>query len=633
MSDPVIDIRVTANTEQADVALKKVGETAKSSLGKGSPLETASIQGGNSVQKVGDRFVTVTKHSTEYRDANLRLVKAQEALNNITATGVARDIEVEAAKLRVAKASEHFTEVQNKENKVLQGTKKGMTAVGQGTEGLFAAFSGLSLYGGSVAVAFSALGLASTKVLEEFNNQKAANLALNQAMQDAGEKITPQWTQSLRDAQTAGENLGFEQSQTTQSLANLTLAGLSQKQTLAQLPLIMDLARAKGLSLADATEVIIKGINGQTRGLKDYNIAGLLTLPTTASMANAATTLAKDHAAAGTAFDAVTAAEKRYGDGSKQVTAAYAKYEAAMAKVNAEQEKLNTTQNLAYVRAHNLSIMHEELSKKVGGQAVAATHSLGVEWQIISARFNDFAGQAIPKIEAGVATMLQGIGVGINWLAKNVFPVIGEIVSVISSDIKAVAPIFIGAFKVIVTIVSTYVKIVVGIFKVEFAIISGIITTVVHLIGGIANVVRGAFSVIGTVITVALAGPKAIIDGLITGINWIIGLIDAIKIPKIQVGPVTLFAGWNGLQLPKIPMLYEGGIALGSSGGSLAIVGDKGQDEAIVPLPQNWRSGGAQGQGQQKNVTINQYITTQANPDRITRTLLTGLRTAGVGRI
>ena len=416
----------------------------------------------------------------------------------------------------------------------------------------------------------------------------------------------------------------------------MTMAGLSQKQALAELPQVMDLARAKGLDLATATQVITKGVAGAARGLKEFGVVGLVALPTETALISAhhsldmqLQTVAQDQQKYNAALDA-------HGPKSKQAAAAALALNKATETADFTQQKLNTTLNVAWVRTNNLAIIHDSLTKKVGGQAQAATHNLGVEWAIVTAKFNDFAGQAIPAVESGIATVLGALGTGISWIMTNVFPVIGEIATVISADIKAVAPYFETAFKIIVTIVSTYIKVIVGIFKVEFAIISAIITGVIDVIKGIAGVVSGVFGVVGNVIAGVLAAPKAIIDGIITAINAVIGVIDAIQV-HIHFGPVNM--DWNGLSIPKIPMLYEGGVALGSAGGSLAVVGDKGQDEAIIPLPKNWRTGGSTpgtesgGGGSGKSVTIQQYITTQATPDQINRAVLRGLRSSGVTAI
>lgn len=584
MSDPVIDLRIIASTSSAEAGLARVGKTAESELGASGKLGKAGKDAENTLSGVGSK-----------------------------AGKMGKDVEA---------AGKHS-------GGALKEAKKG-------AGDLLQEFTGLSLGGGAIVAAFAVTALVAHGVFEEFEKNEKATIALGVAMKDAGEKQTPAFTKAMRAAQLAGEDLGFQQSETTQAMADMTMAGLGQKQALAELPQIMDLARAKGLSMAAATEVVTKGINGSAKGLKAFGVVGVVALPTFTAMSAAAHVLAADQAAVAKAHEAAARAVEKYGANSKEAIAAHDKVIAATTKLKTEQDKANTTLNVAWVRAHNLTVIHDALAKKVGGQAKAATHELGVEWQIVSSKFNDFAGAVIPKVEEGIATVLQVLGTGISWIATNVFPVIGQIATVITGAIKVVAPYFETAFKIIVGIVTTYVKVIVGIFKVEFAIISGIINGVIAVIKGIAGVVSGAFGLIGNIISGVLAAPKAIIDGIITAINAVIGVIDGIQV-HIHFGPVNM--DWNGLRIPKIPMLYEGGVALGSAGGSLAVVGDRGQDEAIVPLPKNWRSGGSTpgtdsgGSGQGRDVTINQYLTTNANPDAVSRAMTRGLRSAGVTAI
>jgi hypothetical protein len=580
MTDAVIDLKIIASTAGAEAGLARVGKVAESELGAGGTLGKAGKEAESSLGGVGK-----------------------------TAEKAGKDAE-----------------------KAAKDSSGAFKDLGKGADGLLSSFTGLSLGQGAVLAGFAAAGLVAHGVFEEYNKLHDSTVALNQALKDAGEKVTPQWTKALDDAQKSGENLGFEASATTQALANMTMAGLSQKQALAELPQVMDLARAKGLDLATATQVITKGVAGAARGLKEFGVVGLVALPTTTALISAHHSLSMQLQTVTEDQEKYLVAVDQYGGKSTQAQTAVLALTKAHETADFTQQKLNTTLSVAWVRTNNLAVIHDALTKKVGGQAVAATHNLGVEWDIVTSKFNAFAGQAIPVVEAGIATVLGALGTGISWIITNVFPVIGEIATVISDDIKAVAPYFETAFKIIVTIVSTYINVIVGIFKVEFAVISAIITGVIDVIKGIAGVVSGVFGVIGNIIAGVLAAPKAIIDGIITAINAVIGIIDAIQV-HIHFGPVNM--DWNGLHIPKIPMLYEGGVALGSAGGSLAVVGDQGQDEAIIPLPKNWRTGGStpgtnSGGASGKPVVINQYLTTQATPDQINRAVLKGLRTSGV---
>lgn len=80
---------------------------------------------------------------------------------------------------------------------------------------------------------------------------------------------------------------------------------------------------------------------------------------------------------------------------------------------------------------------------------------------------------------------------------------------------------------------------------------------------------------------------KGAVNLIIDGINTLIRGLNGIKIniPSVKVGPIqTPGFSWGGMGLPEIPRLAEGGIVRARPGGTLAILGEGGQDEAVVPL-------------------------------------------------
>lgn len=86
------------------------------------------------------------------------------------------------------------------------------------------------------------------------------------------------------------------------------------------------------------------------------------------------------------------------------------------------------------------------------------------------------------------------------------------------------------------------------------------------------------------------------INALIDMINGVIGTLNGISVDIPDWVPVW---GGNtfGLSLPRIPRLAEGGIITGSSSGTLALIGEAGQgrDEAVIPLPPDWKTNGIGG--------------------------------------
>lgn len=77
-----------------------------------------------------------------------------------------------------------------------------------------------------------------------------------------------------------------------------------------------------------------------------------------------------------------------------------------------------------------------------------------------------------------------------------------------------------------------------------------------------------------------------------SAINFIIDGWNRLEfsIPGFKIGPV----GYDGFKLgvPDIPRLAAGGIVRARPGGTLALIGEAGQDEAVIPLPVGGGGGG-----------------------------------------
>ena len=85
---------------------------------------------------------------------------------------------------------------------------------------------------------------------------------------------------------------------------------------------------------------------------------------------------------------------------------------------------------------------------------------------------------------------------------------------------------------------------------------------------------------------------SGIIDGIRGYINTLIGLINGIiNGVNVLIGGAGAIIGVN-LKIPNIPKLAQGGIVSASAGGTLAVIGEGGRDEAVIPLPDDWRQNG-----------------------------------------
>lgn len=87
------------------------------------------------------------------------------------------------------------------------------------------------------------------------------------------------------------------------------------------------------------------------------------------------------------------------------------------------------------------------------------------------------------------------------------------------------------------------------------------------------------------------------ISGAFRGmVNSIIGMWNGLSfsLPSVNVPGIGQVGGFT-LSTPNIPYLAKGGIVKARPGGTLAVLGEAGRDEAVVPLPAGGRFGGGGG--------------------------------------
>lgn len=106
-----------------------------------------------------------------------------------------------------------------------------------------------------------------------------------------------------------------------------------------------------------------------------------------------------------------------------------------------------------------------------------------------------------------------------------------------------------------------------------------------QVFNAIASIVSGAFSGVAGIV-------RGVINNIIGAVNGVIGGINSVA------GAIGGAIGVN-IRVPTIPRLASGGIITGSSTGTLALVGEagSGRDEAVLPLPSDWRENGLGGGG------------------------------------
>ena len=128
-------------------------------------------------------------------------------------------------------------------------------------------------------VAAAALGSAigaSVGILADFSRAAAEDAAgqarLQQAIENTG-KSYDQYSDSVDKAIKKGQDKAFSDDATREALVRLTTVTGDAGKSLDQLGLVMDFARARGISLADSASVIAKVMGGNVGILQRYGIA------------------------------------------------------------------------------------------------------------------------------------------------------------------------------------------------------------------------------------------------------------------------------------------------------------------------------------------------------------------------
>jgi hypothetical protein len=84
---------------------------------------------------------------------------------------------------------------------------------------------------------------------------------------------------------------------------------------------------------------------------------------------------------------------------------------------------------------------------------------------------------------------------------------------------------------------------------------------------------------------------KSLANGAIEGLNKIIDGMNQLFQFEIPL-PFDKKFTVNAPDIPRIPALAQGGIVKASTGGTLALIGEGGQDEAVIPLSKLGNMGG-----------------------------------------
>jgi hypothetical protein len=175
--------------------------------------------------------------------------------------------------------------------------------------------------------------------------------------------------------------------------------------------------------------------------------------------------------------------------------------------------------------------------------------------------------------------------------AKIIFHEVGEVFKILLSVLK---PVWTFIMKYLAPVLLFLVDVVFKALALGAKIVVTALRFIVAVFRDIINIARGVGHIISNVFSFVLNGVKAYINTIIGLINFVIGIINKIHF-KIPDWVPKLGGKEFGVNIPKIPMLADGGIV---NKPTLAMIGEAGP-EAVIPLKR-----GGMGQGMIVNIHV-----------------------------
>lgn len=264
--------------------------------------------------------------------------------------------------------------------------------------------------------------------------------------------------------------------------------------------------------------------------------------------------------------------------------------------------------------------------------AVAQKAMAAAQWLLNAA----LSANPIGLVVAGIALLVGGLILAYNkvgWFRTAVDAVWGALKAVAGFLIDnwpiALAAMT-GGMSLVVAFVIDHWDTIVNVVKTAIGFVWNVIQTVVGAIVGFWqaewDIIVGTVQFVWGLITGAVSGGLALVRGIFDGFTgafrsawdgfWggLTGAVDAIAgpvgdafnavldvirrawngfrsvwnsidiaIPKVDIGPFHVGGGSFGL--PDLPRLADGGIVKARNGGTLAVLGERRQSEAVIPLP------------------------------------------------
>lgn len=250
----------------------------------------------------------------------------------------------------------------------------------------------------------------------------------------------------------------------------------------------------------------------------------------------------------------------------------------------------------------------------VKGAVEAVVGFVTDHWPLLLAILTGPIGLAVLAIASHWDTIKAGISAAWDAIKAVVTTVVGAVKGVITGIFDAIKTYITGvldAYKALFTTAWDAIK---GVVSTALDNLKANVATVLGAISGVASTawdaVKGVFTTAWNGIKGVVTGALDAVVGAVTGLGGRIargaaGAFDGIK-DAFRAALNFIIDGWNGLQftmpevdthipgvgkvggftigVPNIPRLAQGGIVKAAAGGRLALVGEGGRDEAVVPL-------------------------------------------------
>ena len=289
--------------------------------------------------------------------------------------------------------------------------------------------NGFTNHAGAIALAGGAIiGVSAGIAIEAAATAEVVEAQLKVSIENAGgsmEELEPK----IQGLVGTMRDFGFTNEDTNAALSTMTIALKDPEKAMGAMSVAADLARTKHMSLNDASLLVAKAMEGQTRPLKALGIDLPIHAANAAKVADAQNKLAE-------AQDKANAILAAYPDAADPASAAHEKYLKATADVSKAQEDLTVKQ------AAGDEIM-KELSGRIHGAASAFGDTLQGKIEQTKAGFGELAEKIGYALLPFVKLLVDGLTQFAKWAEAN--PVLFNIILGIVGALTVAITIFAAA--------------------------------------------------------------------------------------------------------------------------------------------------------------------------------------------